>query len=660
MTYRLLALVWFLQVLLSDTYAQTSGLPSISFRDFEIPNSPIIDSTSHAVIIIEKGKSDIQVDEAERELRVIHRYGVRIKILDKEGFKEANYVIPLYKIGNKFETVDEIHGYTHYIDGKIHTVKMDKGAIFHEKINEFVNLSKFTLPNIKENCIIDIEYEIKSPDIFNYRTWEYQDDIPKLYSEYTAIIPALYNYNVTLLGPYKLTDQKSKLLKDYFLLNGRRQDCSQLTYIMADIPAFHEESYMLAPKNYKSAINFELMQYYSTSGARQNLTKEWKDVDRELLTNRLFGGQINRENNFKHILSRIYTESDSDENKARKIYEYIKSQIRWNKVYGKYSQFGVKDALERRNGNVGDINLALISACAAAGIEVYPVLVSTRENGLPKTIHPVISDFNYLVAQVRVNGKNYFLDASEENLPFGLLPLRCINGSGRIIYSKKSSEWIKLENEIDAATHFDITGKIDETGQFKGKLRVIYKGLDALNHRNYIQKFSSLDSYIEERMNNSANMQIEDGNIYQLDSLDNDLIESYEISMDFTNSIRGKYFSFNPILMNRVTKNPFNLEERNYPVDLGSKKKETYSIAIHLPPGFDMEHQPENIALALPEAAARYTFRSQYVEGNLVLKQDLNLNKAIYEVEEYFHLKEFYSRIIQHQKVDFTFKKNKL
>src|SRR5690606_32756737 len=118
------------------------------------------------------------------------------------------------------------------------------------------------------------------------------------------------------------------LLKDYFLLNGRRQDCSKLTYIMKDIPAFREESHMLAPKNYKSAINFELMQYYSTNGARQNLTKEWKDVDRELLSDRSFGGQISRENNFKHILPEIYTDGDSDEDKARKIYSYIKKQIK--------------------------------------------------------------------------------------------------------------------------------------------------------------------------------------------------------------------------------------------------------------------------------------------------------------------------------------------
>lgn len=575
MIQRFLVFIFIFQSFLFSSHAQINELPPISFRDFDIPDSPIIDSTAHAVVILERGRSDIQVDESERELRVIHRYGVRIKILDKEGFDKANYVIPLYKIGNKFETVSHIRGHTHYVDGKIHTAEMDKGAIFHEKVNEFVNLSKFTLPNITENCIIDIEYEISSPDIFNYRTWEYQDDIPKLYSEYTAIIPALYNYNVTLSGFYKLTDQKSKLLKDHFLLNGRRQDCSQLTYVMKDIPAFQEESYMLAPKNYKSAINFELMQYYSTSGARQNLTKEWKDVDRELLGNRSFGGQINRENNFKRILPEIHADGDSEEDKARKIYSYIKSQIKWNKVYGKYSQFGVKEALERRNGNIGDINLALISACSAAGIEAYPVLVSTRENGLPKTIHPVISDFNYLVAQVRVDSKSYFLDASEENLPFGLLPLRCINGNGRIIYSKKSSEWIKLENEIDASTHFDISGKIDDTGQFKGKIRVSYQGLDALNRRNYIRRFSSLDAYIEDRMNNTTNMQIEDGKIYQLDSLDNNLIESYDINIDFSDNILGANFVFNPILVNRMTKN------QEYSVGPSGVSSEIYlSVAI--------------------------------------------------------------------------------
>lgn len=551
--------------------------------------------------------------------------------------------------------MSDIRGATHHADGKIHTTLMQKDAIFLEKVNEYVNLSKFTLPNISENCIIDIEYQISSPDIFNYRTWEYQEDIPKLYSEYTAIIPAVYNYNVTLNGFYKLTDQQSSLLKDYFLLSGRRIDCSKLTYIMKDIPAFHEESFMLAPKNYKSAINFELMQYYSLNGARQNLSKEWKDVDRELLNDRSFGGQFNKDNTFKRISSEIYDKDDSEEEKARKIYHYIKRQIKWNGMYGKYSQYGVKDALEKRSGNIGDINLALITACQSAGIEAYPVLLSTRENGLPKTIHPAISDFNYVVAQIRLNDKNYFLDASEENLSFGLLPLRCINGNGRIIYSKKSSEWIKLENEAGAFTHFDLAGKMDEEGHFKGKIRVSYEGLDALRRRNHIQSFSSLDAYIEDRMNNSISMQIEDGEVFHLHAADSVLIESFDINIDFSDRIWDGKFVFNPILINRIGKNPFNLEERNYPVDLGSKQKEVYTFSMEIPENFLIEDYPNSTAMALPEGAARYTYRSQSDARMLQVKQELSLNKAIYEVDEYFHLKEFFSRIIQHQKIDFSF-----
>jgi hypothetical protein len=40
-----------------------------------------------------------------------------------------------------------------------------------------------------------------------------------------------------------------------------------------------------------------------------------------------------------------------------------------------------------------------------------------------------------------------------------------------------------------------------------------------------------------------------------------------------------------------------------------------------------------------------------------LLQQTTTLNKAIFTPEEYFHLKEFFSRIIQQQMTDFQFKK---
>lgn len=657
---RLFAAVLFIPILMvyQNLCAQENYLAPISIKDFNSNTTIIIDSTAHAVVLFEKGHSLIQVNDRENALCVIHNYAVRIKILDKEGFDEANHVIPLYKFGNTFETVSLVKGFTHHLENnRIQTTEMEREAVFHEKVNEFVNLTKFTLPNIRENCIIDIQYQIQSPDIFNYRTWDFQSEIPKIHSEYTAVIPANYEYNVTLRGPYKLDDQKSSVLREYFLLNGRRFDCSQLTYIMKEIPAFKEESFMLAPKNFKSAVYFELMQYYHTNGSKQVLTKEWKDVDRELLSDRSFGGQINREQNFKNILPAILADSDSKEQKARKIYDYIKRQIRWNRAYGKYAQHGVKDALERRSGNVGDINLALISALNAAGLDAYPVLISTRENGLPNNLHPVISNFNYLIAQVRIDDQTYFLDASEQNLPFGLLPLRCINGNGRIIYSKKSSEWIPLENQVEARKQFNIKGEVDENGLFTGQLTINYVGLDAFNKRNHIRSFSSIDDYLENMMDRTTNMQITDGRVENLDSLENNLMEHLDFTIDLSSYIRGNHLSFNPFIINRLNKNPFNLEERTYPVDLGSKQHEVYYLNIHLPNGYSLSNSPKNTSMALPEATARYTFQSQFENNLLSLRQVLSLNKPIYEVDEYFHLKEFFSRIIQQQKIDFTFQK---
>ncbi len=637
---------------------QERKLPAISAVQFTDFTNDIVDSSTHAVVLWEQGRTEIKVDDAERALRVHHQYAVRIKILDQEGFEFANQRIPLYKYGSRAELVKDIKGFTHYFDGsQVHTTPMERQAIFSDEAHEMVSFTTFTLPDIKEGVIIDIYYEISSPDIFNFRRWEYQDEIPKLYSEYTAIIPALYEYNVTLKGVYPLSDQKSNLLREYFLLNGRRYDCSQLTYIMKDIPAFKEESFMLASVNYLSAIDFELRQYTLPNGATQNLTKEWKDVDRELLNDRNFGQQISRSGNFRGTLRSLLDSRDTDSEKAHKIYDYVKNQIRWNGYLGKYSQHGVRAAMDSRSGNIGDINLTLVGALQAAGLEAYPVILSTRSNGLPNSLFPVISDFDYVIAQVKLGEDAYFLDASEQNLPFGLLPLRCINGQGRIIYSKKSSDWIDLENRTDSERNFTILGAMDSTGVFTGTLTVRYKGLEEFSRREHITSFSSVDDYIEDQINRSTTFNIEDGKIEHLHNLSEPLQEVFQIRIDLARHVKDDVLIFHPVFINRMTSNPFTLEERTYSVDLGSRMKETYLFSMELPDGYNLQGSPNDAVLALPEEAARYSFLSHFDSNFLQVRQTLALNKAIYHPEEYFHLKEFYSRIVQHQTVDFVFQK---
>src|SRR5690606_10570910 len=134
-------------------------------------------------------------------------------------------------------------------------------------------------------------------------------------------------------------------------------------------------------------------------------------------------------------------------------------------------------------------------------------------------------------------------------------------------------------------------------------------------------------------MNNSATMKILDGKVYRLDSLDSSLVESFDISMDLSDNLRGGQFVFNPIIVNRITRNPFNLSERSYPVDLGSKQKESYEFSVQLPEGFGIERQPKNTAMSLPEAAARYTYQSKFDGRTLLVKQDLRSEEHTSELQ---------------------------
>lgn len=639
----------------SGLNAQILSLPEIQLSDFQ-QKQYSLDTSAHAIVLYEIGRSSIEKSEQDHSLMVFHHYRAQIKILSVDGYSQANFTLPMYKFGSTFETVYDIRGKTYNVEnGKVEFTELKRNSIIVENRSEFLKLTKFTLPDIKVGSIIDIEYTVISPDIFNFRSWQFQSDIPKLKSEYRVLIPAIYKYNVTLKGPLKLKDTKSKVNKECLLLNGAKIDCSDLTYSMHDIASFVEESYMLAPKNYISAINFELEEMTLLNGGKKTFTKNWTDVDRELMAEKSFGGQLKRTKFLDEKIPDAIRKITDKRTRAQKVYDFIQNNIRWNNIYGKYSQNGIEDSFEKRSGNVGDINLALISALNAVDIEAYPVIVSTRENGIPNQLHPVITDFNYVIAGIKINDETILADATEKFLPFGDIPLRCVNDKGRIIYSRKSSEWIPLINPSISSIDYAFTGNLDLNGTLIGKLIISYNGQDALRKRKEIANYPTIEEYTEkldQRLNHIKIANLEVSHLHDANIL---LVEEVDVEIQMSNEIKNGTFNINPIFIDRTTRNPFNLDERNYHVDLGSRRNETHSINIKMPEGTSLINSPKNLNIRFPDDAVKYKFLSQFEDHVFSTRQELNLQKAIYDSDEYFGLKDVFSRMIQHQKIDFTF-----
>ena len=642
-----------------NAFAQNFPFGAVTFDDNNFDRNKI-DSNANAVVLKEFGTSSIQISDRTGSFELIFEYHVKIKLYSKEGFKKANVVIPIYKDGTREEFLNTIKASTfNFENGRFVETEMDKKAIFTEIKSRYWASTKFTLPNIKEGSIIEYSYRLESPNLFNFKTWEFQSDIPKVYSEYLAYIPAVYNYNVSLRGFYKLSNNKSEIARECLRVNGVPIDCSKIWYVMKDVPAFVEENYMTAASNFKSAIYFELSDWQMPDGRRQIYSKTWKDVDYELTSEKTLGSQMRRKDLFKETIPTITKSATDDLSKAKAVYEYIKKQIKWNNYYGTRSEDNIKKALDMRSGNVADINLSLIAALSAANLDTEAVILSTRDNGTVNKLYPIITDFNYLVAKVNIGDKSYLLDATDPLLPFGLLPLRCVNDQGRVINLKKASYWIDLTAFQKSTSSYIMDAKLNADGKITGTITIHNTGYEALNKRKEIKKYNSIDEYVEKLDERLPKLQILKHNIINIDSVEKTLTEIYQIDFSPMGSLGNDELNFSPFFINPIVKNPFNLNERTYPVDLGAASEERIIISIALPGKFDVKDKPKDLAIALPNSGGRYLLKTNIDDNLVTFSQILQLNKAIYQAEEYPYLKEFYSKIIQNQKSDLLLKKVK-
>src|SRR4030095_1346444 len=131
-----------------------------------------VDSNDNAVVIADIGSSEIVRNTKGWVSLQFKRYR-RVHILNKNGYDEANVEIQLYSNGDREEELSSIKALTYNLEGgKVIETKLEKAAIFKDKIDKRWIVKKFTFPNIKEGSIIEYEYTVQSDFLFNLQPWE--------------------------------------------------------------------------------------------------------------------------------------------------------------------------------------------------------------------------------------------------------------------------------------------------------------------------------------------------------------------------------------------------------------------------------------------------------------------------------------------------------
>lgn len=626
--------------------AQTEGFNSsvynVTLTDLETSRYEK-DSTAGALVIYEKGYS--YIDKYDFTLKT--EIKKKIKILNANGFDDATVAIYLYHNKRKRERVSNIIATTYNIsEGTVEKTTLDKKNIFEEAYNANYTVFKFTLPAITEGSVITYSYELETPFIYKYKPWNFQSHIPKLYSQYITSIPGNYEYNAKLIGGLKLSNLTNAHEKDCIKTNsGATANCNISTYEMKDIPAFIEESYITSKANYLSRIEYELEVYRGFDGRIDNITKTWKDVDKELKLDKNLGRQIGKGNYSKSLLNAEILNEAIPLKKAQSIYKYIQETYTWNNSYSIFKDVSVKNLITEKSGNVSEINILLHNLLKEQGFKVYPVLTSTRKNGFPTKLYPIITDFNYLIVQVEIDDKTYLLDATNDYLDFGMLPFRCLNLTGRLLDFKKGSRWITVEaNKIST-----IINKVELSFTENDKLTGTINSTNSGYHGLPLKKayFENSESYLTYFENKYPNLEFLNHNTTTAHQTEFEFNETFNINYQFETI--GDNIYLNPFLFKYITENPFKLQERTYPIDFGHKEAYLYTIDIKTE-GYEVIEVPKPQNITLPNGKGTLIFTTKQSDKSIMLYLKFNFKEAIYGASYYEVLKSYMSNIIDIQK----------
>jgi hypothetical protein len=530
------------------------------------------------------------------------------------------------------------------------------------------------MPEVKEGSVIEYQYKIVSDRLTSLRTWEFQKAIPVKWSEYLVEIPEYFNYLKISTGyePFAVNEIKEEIRSETFVeftktysrygIQGPQTSTSKLDYkatcyhwAIENAPGLKDESFVGNVYDYLTKVEFQLSNYKFPGYQFENVLGSWEDINDQLLThNEDFKSNISGKRFYQDELNLILSQCETGEEKMRGIYRYVTTRMQWDGVCDFIPNQPVKKTYDGRTGSAADINALLISMLRAAGLNCEPVLLSTRDNGQVHPIYPIMHKYNYLIAMVIIDGKSYLLDATEKNIPPGMLPVRCLNQRGRCI-SKTKGNWINLQPSIGSQETFICNLKLDNE-VLTGNMQTSLKGYTGIScNKKYTM--NGEEKYLEALLEKHKDWEVENYNVTNENPCHDGFKEKFNVVIKNAVYEGGNRLYIDPVLVNRWDENPLKNESRKFPVDFNYPILSKYISNIIVPEGYEIEEIPESIQFSLPDKSATFIYLVKKLGNTIQLMNQFEIKKSIYSVEEYKPLREFWSLVVSKNKEQIVLKK---
>ncbi|WP_027125797.1 DUF3857 domain-containing protein [Gelidibacter mesophilus] len=636
------------------------------------------DSEANAAILYLNQKVYYDFIQNEGFVKIVEVFK-RIKIYNNDGFEWATEAVQLRDNEKKTETISALRGVTYTLEnGKILEAKLKKDGIFDEKNNKHWKTSKFTMPNVKEGCVIEFEYKITSPYI-SIDDLNLQYNIPIKELDMNVRIPEYFNFN-RYVNPRATYIPK---IKDYLVsraeviqtkertgggLNSARGAVVRTTNSnsnwefkenkteikLSNVPALKDEDYVSNLNTYRTKLIWEYASYKDLRGLTTTYSTNWEELTRTIFKDADFGTQLKLTNYFEEDVAALLKGVTTDSDKINLIYNFVKSKVKWNDYYGYTTDNGVKKAYKEGVGNVADINLMLTSMLRYAKIKADPMLISTCSNDIP--LFPGTGAFNYVVAAVQVRNDVMILDATDKFATSNVLPIAAINWQGRIIMEDGSSSWQDLSPKDVVREMFTVSATINGDLTVEGKVRTQLTSFAAKNFRSKYENYNA-EEKLTDLEKDKGEIEVTNYEITDMNEVNKPIVYVYDYKLSRGIEQIGDELLLTPMLFLAPQENIFKQDKRAFPIDFVYAFSEKHAINMVVPEGYMVASLPENSILKFQENGGEFKYIAKANGKMLQFVISMDLNHSLILPDEYQDFKRFYQLMTEKQMEKVVLKK---
>ena len=532
---------------------------------------------------------------------------------------------------------------------KFETKKDLDNSIFHDDQEEKV----FSFSDLKKGAkrCTKTSYEFEMPEMFDYVILMNQSPI----EQYDVVI--------------EVDNDISFEFKEYYLENKKfefekKMEKNKTIYIWKfnDLPKYKSESASCDFLYFAPHIRFLISQYLGKNGDTIKVLKTAADLYK---FNYQFVANLKECSlpAFKNTIDSLITGVFDDEEKAKKIYQWVQKNIKYiafESGFQGYIPREADDIFAKKFGDCKDMANIIHKSFKYAKLDsVYLTWIGSDR--LPYKIEefPIPGVFNHMIAIWKHKGKNFILDATNSytkwDLPSSFIQTKqafiSLSPSNYEILTipPVSSDHNLKELKVKAKIAGD-TLKGSATCKLTGYLKDYF--IMRSDHLKGNDRFKFLKNFLELGNNKFILEKYIESNINELDS---PYLVSFDFSiLNYVSKIKDELF-INPYLEKYGTTDDLN-DRRISDIKLDFHSKQSLDLEVEIPEGYEIKYKPKNENIEydelffisdLKDKSSTFNLYYEFVHDFIILPKS-----------KYKNLKDFQNKVINLLSETISFKKN--